>query len=110
MKTVNLNIDYAAIIAAADKRRATLKEIEEEMQMLPAMTRQLVESLGYFKNLYELYNALDTEGQNMAGEVVTKLRYFGNDARNLLDINAINRGYHASLPNIFNDLGLEWDL
>lgn len=64
-----LNIDYAAIIEKADKRRAALQEVEALLADTPKHMHALVEAMDHILALAVTRNSLDPEGIALLGDV-----------------------------------------
>lgn len=64
-----LNIDYAAIIEKADKRRATLQKLEVLLADTPQHMLALREAADHILALAVMRNQLDPEGVALLGHV-----------------------------------------
>jgi hypothetical protein len=103
---VNLNIDYAEIISKADRRRAVLKELEEELQMLQDSMEKVTQGLGHLAHLRNLFIALDDEGREMLGAAGVRINDVGGSASVYLN-NFLSDQRSDSFLKLRSALGLE---
>lgn len=81
-----MNIDYAAIITAADKRKSALKQLEDLVNQAGPHEEALRGALHYVTDLQAAWSQLDKEGRELLPkELSGALAYIGTTRSRLAE-------------------------
>lgn len=69
-----MNIDYSQIITKANARKDALQSLDMALQRLPEVGDHLLADLDYFVGLGHLLGAIDAEGQQMLGNLPSRIQ------------------------------------
>lgn len=111
-----MQINYVAIIEAANRRKEQLQKIEAFIQHAPRMMHQATDLAAYMHHAYRLYADLDTEGRAMLppgvsqslGALATRVSAINGAVRdangNGLSVLAKESGVDDSNPPTYADM------